>query len=260
MIVPISLAQRARWAVGHRTPNDWALEHLWGRSERFITGTTGRQVGKSEEAADLIHTAMNAAPRPNDNKPETPPDVGLLAANYTKAEIVVSRYIEMLTKVYGADSFHANMNDHVLTIVDDAAGRPGAKLTWMSAEEILNVIGNTFTFLLVDEAQMVPDVIWDKIRPTLDVRDARCAIFGTPDVTINQTWFQGKWQAGQDPLDTQNHSFTIASWEAPWMSWESILEAKKGMSDREFRRLYGGEWVEDGYDRDDGVPFAEYLT
>lgn len=249
----IDAGQLYRWALAHRTPNEWAIGgtptfpvgNLIGRTERFIVGTTGRQVGKTDEISDALDRAMRAESAPHDNKPENPPDVGYLAPTYAKAMIGIDRYMEMLTRVYGKDSFRVNQNDHELTIKDPAAGRVGAKLTWLSAEEMLNVIGNTFTALFVDEAQMVPDRIWDKILPTLDVRDARCVVFGTPDTEIDQTWFQGLWQAGQDPLDANVHSFSIASWEAPWMNIDRIIATKKTMGDREFRRLYGGEWVED---------------
>lgn len=253
MKLAIPAGQLARWAIAARNPNEWAVGgtdafpegHVLYRPERFVVGTTGRQVGKTDEMSDALDRAMNAKPHPRDKKPESPPDVGLLAPTFAKARIGLDRYMEMLVRVYGKGSFRSNDNEHELTILDPAAGKKGAKLTWLSAQEMVNVIGNTFTFLAVDEAQLIPDMIWDKIRPTLDVRVADCLIFGTPDTEINQTWFQGLWQAGQDPLDTNVHSFTIPSWQAPWMDIDSILDAKKKMGDREFRRLYGGEWIDD---------------
>jgi len=245
--------QLRRWALFNRTPNEWAAEHVIGRPERFIVGTTGRQVGKTDELADRIDAAMNAGPNENDNKPDNPPNVGILAPTYEKAELSVFRYVENLTRVFGPDAYTINQNKHVLTIKDPLAGRVGASLHWLSAEDPFNVVGPTFSWFGIDEAQAIPDAVFFKFMPTQDVRDAHGFIVGTPDVQLDQTWFQGLWDAGQDPLDTETHSFTIASWEAPWMNIERILAAKKSMPVNEFRRLYGGEWVAEA-----GLVFTGY--
>lgn len=173
------------------------------------------------------------------------PVVGVLGSTYEKAEISVGAYIDMLTRVFGRGSFRANMNKHELVILDAAAGTLGAKLKWLSAEDPYGVVGYTFSKLIVDEAQAIPDEVFFKIRPTLDVRNARMLIFGTPDVTQAQSWFEGLWLRGQDNLDTDYYSFSVASWETPWMSTDTILDAKTTMPENEFKRLYGGEWVKD---------------
>lgn len=210
------------------------------RQERFVIGTTGRQVGKSVTAGLEIDSGMNEPVNEFG-----PPFVGVLGSTYDKAEISVGAYIETLTRVFGRGSFRANMNKHELVILDATAGTLGAKLKWLSAEDAYGVVGHTFSKLIVDEAQAIPDEVFFKIRPTLDVRNARMLIFGTPDVTQAQSWFEGLWLRGQDSLDTDYYSFSIASWETPWMTPETILDAKKTMPENEFKRLYGGEWVKD---------------
>ena len=173
------------------------------------------------------------------------PWVGVLGSTFDKAEISVNQYIENLTRVFGRQSYHINQNKHELTITDPAAGTVGARLKWLSADDPYGVVGYTFSKLIIDEAQAVPDEVFFKIRPTIDVKDARVVVFGTPDVTQAQSWFEGLWLRGQDELDTNYHSFSVASWETPWMQPESIQDAKQLMPESEFRRLYGGEWVED---------------
>jgi hypothetical protein len=138
-----------------------------------------------------------------------------------------------------------NANKHELTILDPAAGTVGAKLKWLSADDSYAVVGYTFSKVIVDEAQAIADEVFFKLRPTLDVRDAKMRVFGTPDITQAQSWFQGMWLRGQDPEDTTYHSFSVASWETPWQKPETILDAKASMPEVEFRRLYGGEWVDD---------------
>ena len=223
-------------------PNAWSMEHVHSRDERFVCGTTGRQVGKSITAAIEIDEGMC---QPSDEFGG--PWVGVLAPDYSKAELSVNMYITMLTETFGQNSYRLNMNKHELVIIDPLAGTVGARLKWLSAEDPYGVVGFTFSKLIVDEAQAIPDEVWFKIRPTIDVRDAIVRIFGTPDITQAQTWFQGMWFRGQDDAEDNYHSFTIASWETGWMSMETILDAKKQMTENEFRRLYGGEWVqEDG--------------
>lgn len=235
--------QLARWAMFKRTPNDWAMRNVLGRPEGTIVGTTGRQVGKTDEASDYIDRQMNADSKPTDKKPEDPPFVGVVGPTFEKALISVERYIKAITLAFGAETYNLNQQRHELIITDPIAGKVNAKLKWMSAEEPMNVIGHTLSAYLIDEAQGVPDNVHTLFMPTMDVRDASGLIFGTPDSILDQTWFQGLWDAGQDPLDHNVHSFSVASWEAPWMNMDRIIENKKTMSPVDFDRLYGGRWV-----------------
>jgi len=235
-------------------PNEWSFQNVHSREERFIIGTTGRQVGKSISASIEIDDGMSTTCNDKEcHDYKQPPFVGVLAADYSKAEISVNAYITLLTETFGKDSFRMNQNKHELTIIDPMAGIPGARLKWLSAEDPYGVVGFTFSKVIVDEAQAIPDDVWFKFRPTMDVRHARAVIFGTPDITQAQTWFQGLWFRGQDEKEPDYHSFSVASWETPWMSMETILDAKKQLTENEFRRLYGGEWV-----NEDGAFFTHY--
>lgn len=223
-------------------PNGWSMDHVHTREERFVCCTTGRQVGKTVTAAIEIDEGMSQLA-----DDFGPPRVGVLAPDYSKAELSVGMYITMLTETFGRESFRVNMNKHELVILDPMAGTVGAMLKWLSAEDEYGVVGYTFSKVVIDEAQAIPDTVWYKFRPTMDVRNARCIVFGTPDITTAQTWFQGMWFRGQDPQEKEYHSYTIPSWATDWMNVETILDAKKTMTESEFRRLYGGEWVsEDG--------------
>ena len=234
-----------RWAAvrlygkqGFR-PNAWALEHIYGRDERFICGVTTRQTGKSSEGGMVLDAAMCAAP-----DLRGAPWVGILAPTYDKCDLIIQPYIEMLTDTFGPDSYRLNQNKHELEIIDPIAGTDGARLKWLSADDPYGVIGYTFSALITDESQAIPDEVFFKIRPTLDVRNARMISFGTSDITIDQSWFQSMWMRGQDPLDTNYHSFRVTAYENPWMSLETIEDAKSSLSEAEFRRLYLAEWVD----------------
>ena len=236
----ITAGQLRRWAACGYSPNRWSLDNVHDRTERFKVGTTGRQVGKTQTAAMEIDSGMCM---PTDQFGT--PWVGVLGSSYDKAEISVNLYIENLTRVFGKNSYRVNQNKHELTITDASAGTVGARLKWLSADDAYGVVGYTFSKLIIDEAQAVPDEVFFKIRPTVDVRDAEVIVFGTPDITQAQSWFEGMWLRGQDDLDPTYHSFSVASWETPWMKPETILDAKHTMPENEFLRLYGGKWVND---------------
>lgn len=236
----ITNGQIRRWAAIGYSPNRWSMDNVHNRTERFKIGTTGRQVGKTQTAAMEIDSGMC---EPVDQFGA--PWVGVLGSSYDKAELSVNLYIENLTRVFGKNSYRVNQNKHELTITDATAGTVGARLKWLSADDAYGVVGYTFSKLIIDEAQAVPDEVFFKIRPTVDVRDASVTVFGTPDITQAQSWFEGLWLRGQDVIDTDYHSFSVASWETPWMKPETILDAKNSMPETEFMRLYGGKWVND---------------
>lgn len=236
----LTTGQLRRWAAIGYSPNRWSVDNVHNRSERFIVGTTGRQVGKTQTAAVEIDEGMC---QPLDQFGA--PWVGVLGSSYDKAELSVNLYIENLTRVFGKNSYRVNQNKHELTITDAAAGTVGARLKWLSADDAYGVVGYTFSKLVIDEAQAIPDEVFFKIRPTVDVRNASVIVFGTPDITQAQSWFEGLWLRGQDPIDNDYHSFSVASWETPWMKPETILDAKNSMPETEFLRLYGGKWVND---------------
>lgn len=198
---------------------------------------------------------MNAPPDPRSNSLELTPFVGVIGPTYEKAEISVFRYVETLATAFGTGAYRLNQNKHELTILDPLAGIVGARLKWLSGEDAFNSVGHVFSHVIGDECQAIDDQVFFKMLPTLDVKYAGADFFGTPDITRSQSWFQGGWQRGQDPLDTDYHSFTIPSWGAPWMTLASILNAKQLLPENEYRRLYGGEWV-----ADDGLVFTGLST
>jgi hypothetical protein len=176
--------------------------------------------------------------RPNDMW-GNPPLVGVLAPTYEKAELSVRKYLDYLTKTFGADSFQQNWNAHRVRL------STGAELQWLSSDDPYSVVGYTFSALIVDEAQNVPDIVWEKIYPALDVRQARVYAFGTPDITPTQTWFRNLFIWGQDEDREDYYSYNVTAFENRWMTLETILRAQETLSSREFAMLYMGQWVDE---------------
>ena len=166
-----------------------------------------------------------------------PPFVGVLSFDFPHAMIPIDRFIEALKKA-GFPIARANMNEHWLMLEN------GATLRWFSSDDAYAVAGYTYSAFFIDEAQKVPDEVWNKLRPALDVRRAYLRAFGTPDTIPEQSWFEGLFLRGQDELELNYHSYTVPCYENRWMSAESIREAWEDLSEREFKMLYLGEWVD----------------
>lgn len=233
-----------RWQALNFQPNQWALNHVHASEAQFNAYVTARQVGKTEELSMVIDGAMEA---PNDEFGR-PPYVGLLAPTYGKAELSVSKYETRLARAFGTEYYKKNSNKHSILLPHN-----GAQLQWLSAEDPKSVVGYTFSALGVDEGQDVPDIVWQKIVPTLSVRNAQVFAFGTPDITPDQTWFEALFARGQDEGWEDYNSHTVTAYENPWMSVEAIKQAKEELTEREFRMLYLGEWV-----HTEGAVFREW--
>lgn len=224
-----------RWAILKYRPNKWAVEHVHTRDERFVSCVTCRQCGKTWAAAIEIDDGMS---EPADEL-HGPPVVGVLSYDYKRAEISISRYINAVRTAFGEGYINVNMNKHEAVIPTT-----GARLLWLSAEDADAGIGFTFSKLIVDEGQRVPDTVWAKIFPALNVRRAKVRVFGTPDITPTQTWFRGLYLRGQDPDDHNYYSATVSWRDNPWIRQEEVEHARQHETHRDFLMLYEGQWVD----------------
>lgn len=226
-----------RWNFFGYNPNDWSLREVHECTAQFGAYVTCRQCGKTVTATMEIDRHMEM----ERDDLYGPPHVGVLSSTYDKAELSVNRYINLVREKLGPDYIKVNLNKHVATIPST-----GARLTWMSADVPESVQGHTFSALIIDEAQNIPDAVWELIFPTLGVRGAVVRAFGTPDITPEQTWYKSLFFLGQDPDEKNVHSFTLSAYDNPWMDLEDIKRAKDTLPDRTFRQLYLGEWVDLG--------------
>lgn len=226
-----------RWRVLDYRPNGWSLEQVHKCEARFGAFVTCRQCGKTVTAAHEIDLQMEAPADPIYG----PPHVGVMGPTYDKAELSVNKYINLMRDKFGPDYLKVNLSKHQISIP-----ATGARLTWMSADVPETAQGHTFSALIIDEAQNVPDKVWELVYPTLSVRRASVRAFGTPDITPDQTWFKALYWLGQDPDETEYHSFTLSAYDNIWMSLDEIEQAKRNLPERTFRMLYLGEWVDIG--------------
>lgn len=233
-----------RWSATGYTPNGWSYRHVHTRGERFITGTTTRQCGKTTTADDEVDSRMRA----DADLVFGPPAIGVLSFDYAHSWLLVDRWLSRVRKTDGRDRYYLNKNDKL--IVDR---KTEATLRWFSDDDPSAIAGYTLSDLIIDESQRVSDEVWGKARPTLNNRQARVLAFGTPDTAPNQSWFRGLWRRGQDPDEPNYYSFSVSCFENPWISLDEIRDARSGVTEDEFRMLYLGQWL-----RADGTVFRHF--
>lgn len=224
-----------RWAAIAYKPQPWQTHKLHRRTEPTITLTTARQVGKSFAAGALIDERISLPP--DDFGPR---HVAVLGPTYQKARMSVEKYLEFILPTYGRDFVQTNLQEHRLWIPST-----GARLNWLSADDPKSVVGFTFSDAITDESQDIPDLVMGKFTPTLGIRNAPLWNFGTPDITPDQTWFKANYIRGQDEGYSDNFSATVECYECEFWSPERILQEKMTMSEREFRMLMLGQWVDE---------------
>ena len=219
--------------LGYRA-NGWAMRNVHGRSEKFISITTCRQSGKSVTAKMEIDFAMTQPADPLYG----PPRVAIVGPEYSKAEAVAFAWYEMVTKVLGEGYAVKDVQRHTISIP-----ATGAILRWLTSSNIASLVGETYSYLILDESQLIPDSAWNVLYPTTSVRSAPIRAFGTPDITPDQSWYRGLWLRGRpEENDPECHSYSVTCYENPWIPPEEIVRARATMGDAMFRMLYLAEW------------------
>jgi hypothetical protein len=223
------------WMAMEYEPSVWGHNMIHNRTERFLIGCTTRQCGKTTTSAGQIWAELT---RPN-HPIFGAPWVGVVSYDYEHAEMLVFRFLDAAFAAFGADAFEVNLNKRRIKLK-----ATGATLSWHSSDHPASLAGPTFSTVFIDEAQLVVDEAWNKLRPTLNVRKARVIATGTPDLAPDQTWFHGLYLRGQVGEDPEYHSFTITCWDNPWITYEEIKDARGTMSIDEFRMLMLGQWLD----------------
>jgi len=214
------------------------LESLWQphpaqqaiiqHSARYRLVVAGRRWGKSEMAA---HLALECA---LENADAT---VWWVAPTYEQANS------------YGFDKIKPLLSGDI-TSDSPKLSKPrqidlinGSTLSFRSADREDSLRGGGVDLLVIDEAGSVPDRAWiEELRPTLSDTLGDLLAIGTPRY---RNWFYEWFQRGQDDSYPD-----VASWQAPTeqnphVPDEEVEQARGDMPDRQFRREYHAEFVDE---------------
>jgi hypothetical protein len=201
---------------------------IMDHAARFRLATCGRRWGKSEMAA---HEALEYALEDADAM------VWWIAPTYEQANSYGFDNVKpLLSRDIVADSPKLSKPREIELV-------NGSTLSFRSAEREDSLRGGGVDFLVIDEAGSVPDRAWvQELRPTLSDTEGDMLAIGTAK---RQNWFYRWFQRGQD-ADYPD----IASWQAPTIQNPHVADgevesAQEDMPDREFRREYQAEFLEE---------------
>lgn len=122
--------------------------------------------------------------------------------------------------------------------------KSGGITQFNSADQPDNLRGEGVSFMVVDEAAMIPEEVWTEVlRPTLSDRQGRAIIVSTPK---GMNWFHTLWVRGQDPEFPQYESWQFPTSSNPYILPEEIEEVQGTLPSDAFRQEYLAEFLEDG--------------
>lgn len=119
-----------------------------------------------------------------------------------------------------------------------------------SARHPESLVGEGLDFVLIVEAgRHHRKVFTEYVRPALSDKRGWSMMSGVPEIAADTALLYWAYERGQDPTKTQWSSFRMPSWTNSHVfpggrRDPEILEAEDDLTEDEFRRQYGGEFVE----------------
>lgn len=126
----------------------------------------------------------------------------------------------------------------------------GFDLQCRSAQHPDSLVGEGLDFVLIVEAgRHHRKMFTEYVRPALSDKRGWSLMTGVPEVAADTALLYWAYERGQDPSKLQWNSYRKPSWDNtvvfPGGRYDpEILEAEDDLTEDEFRRQYGGEFVE----------------
>lgn len=121
--------------------------------------------------------------------------------------------------------------------------KSGSYTFFKSTDNYDNLRGEGVSFMVVDEAAMIPQEAWyEALRPTLSDNLGKCIIVSTPK---GHNWFYREWSRGQDPDEKNYQSWNFPTSSNPYIDAQEVEEARKTLPHDIFRQEYLAEFLED---------------
>ncbi|MFZ3384738.1 MAG: terminase family protein [Candidatus Methanoperedens sp.] len=119
----------------------------------------------------------------------------------------------------------------------------GSTIWIKSGDNPDNLRGEGLDFLVIDEAAMIKEEIWQEaLRPALADKQGRAVIISTPKA---HNWFFELWTRGQDPQYSDYQSWKLPTSANPYILAEEIEEAKRTLPELVFRQEFMAEFLDD---------------
>ena len=192
---------------------------------RFICAAVSRRQGKTY-IANIIGQLVSLVPNCN---------ILIMSPNYALSQISFDLQRNLI-KHFDLEVTKDNAKDKVIELSNGSSIRMG------SVNQVDSCVGRSYDLIIFDEAALADgkDAFNVALRPTLDKPNSKAIFISTPRGRNN--WFSEFYYRGHSDEFPEWASIRATYRDNPRMSESDIREARKSMSDAEFRQEYEADF------------------
>ena len=192
---------------------------------RFVCAAVSRRQGKTY-IANIIGQLVSLVPNSN---------ILIMSPNYSLSQISFDLQ-RSLIKHFDLEVVKDNAKDKVIELSNGSTVRMG------SVNQVDSCVGRSYDLIIFDEAALADgrDAFNVALRPTLDKDNSKAIFVSTPRGKNN--WFAEFFDRGFNDEFPEWCSIRATYRDNPRMSESDIAEAKKSMSEAEFRQEYEADF------------------
>lgn len=192
---------------------------------RFVTAAISRRQGKTY-IANIIGQLVSLVPGSN---------ILIMSPNYSLSQISFDLQRNLI-KHFELEVTKDNAKDKVIELSNGSTIRMG------SVNQVDSCVGRSYDLIIFDEAALADgkDAFNVALRPTLDKENSKALFISTPRGRNN--WFAEFFDRGFNDEFAEWISIRATYEDNPRMSESDIVEARKSMSEAEFRQEYEADF------------------
>ncbi len=192
---------------------------------RFVSAAVSRRQGKTY-IANIIGQLVSLVPGSN---------ILIMSPNYSLSQISFDLQRNLI-KHFDLEVTKDNAKDKVIEISNGSTVRMG------SINQVDSCVGRSYDLIIFDEAALADgkDAFNVALRPTLDKDNSKAIFISTPRGRNN--WFSEFFYRGFSDEFPEWCSIRATYKDNPRMSEPDIAEARKSMSEAEFRQEYEADF------------------
>ena len=192
---------------------------------RFVSAAVSRRQGKTY-IANIIGQLVSLVPGSN---------ILIMSPNYSLSQISFDLQRNLI-KHFDLEVTKDNAKDKVIEISNGSAVRMG------SVNQVDSCVGRSYDLIIFDEAALADgkDAFNVALRPTLDKENSKAIFISTPRGRNN--WFSEFFYRGFSDDFPEWCSIRATYKDNPRMSQSDIDEARKSMSEAEFKQEYEADF------------------
>ena len=192
---------------------------------RFVCAAVSRRQGKTY-IANIIGQLVSLVPNSN---------ILIMSPNYSLSQISFDLQRNLI-KHFDLEVTKDNAKDKVIELSNGSTVRMG------SVNQVDSCVGRSYDLIIFDEAALADgkDAFNVALRPTLDKENSKAIFISTPRGRNN--WFAEFFDRGFNNEFPEWCSIRATYKDNPRMSETDISEARKSMSDAEFRQEYEADF------------------